>query len=264
MENHFSENLPILRRKAGHTQETLAEELGVSRQAVGKWEKGKTMPEANTLLTLAGLLGCSLDTLMLETLSRESISEPEPSGEELIKPEPEQAEDAAAFEAYNACMDRVAAMMGLGVGAIPVAIGNMIFLMALGFPEGASVGIILMGIAAAVSLIVFSGLKDEAFQEANPYVPDLYTERERFGFQRIFHLGCTGAVTAILADVAVFVFLGAILEGHERLSMALLGIFLFVLGLAIGTLTFLGLLSRKYEVEKGNGKRILKQARENG
>lgn len=36
----FSENLPQLRRRAGYTQEGLAEALGVSRQAVGKWESG--------------------------------------------------------------------------------------------------------------------------------------------------------------------------------------------------------------------------------
>ena len=36
----FSQNLPKLRRRAGYTQEGLAEALGVSRQAVGKWEAG--------------------------------------------------------------------------------------------------------------------------------------------------------------------------------------------------------------------------------
>ena len=45
----FSNNLPILRRRAGYTQEALAEAAGVSRQAVGKWEAGQSMPEAATL-----------------------------------------------------------------------------------------------------------------------------------------------------------------------------------------------------------------------
>ena len=44
----FSENLPQLRRRAGYTQEGLAEALGVSRQAVGKWESGQSLPEAAT------------------------------------------------------------------------------------------------------------------------------------------------------------------------------------------------------------------------
>lgn len=69
MTNHFPQNLSILRRQAGYTQETLAEALGGSRQAVGKWEAGQALPEAATLLTLADLLGCSLDALMRESLT---------------------------------------------------------------------------------------------------------------------------------------------------------------------------------------------------
>ncbi|WP_334308490.1 helix-turn-helix transcriptional regulator [Lacrimispora sp.] len=36
----FSEKLSLIRRSKGHTQEQLAEQLGVSRQAVAKWESG--------------------------------------------------------------------------------------------------------------------------------------------------------------------------------------------------------------------------------
>lgn len=259
MENRFSENLPILRRRAGYTQETLAEALGISRQSVGKWEKGQTMPEANTLLTLAGLLGCSLDTLVREELSGEAAEIPALPEEEPAAPEPEPMEgDMAVFEAYNICMDRVAAMMGLGVGAILASVGNMMFLIALGLSEGASAGIMLLGITAAIVLIIIGGITDEAFKREYPYVPDLYAQRERVNFRKVFDLGCAGSVGIILVDVAVFVFLGAILSGHRRMTMVLLGIFLAVMGLAVGILVFLGCLSQKYEV----GKRNEKQARE--
>ncbi len=43
--NRFSENLSQLRREAGYTQESLAEAMGVSRQAVSKWESGQAMPD---------------------------------------------------------------------------------------------------------------------------------------------------------------------------------------------------------------------------
>lgn len=259
MENRFSENLPILRRRAGYTQETLAGELGISRQSVGKWEKGQTMPEANTLLTLAGLLGCSLDTLVREELSEEGAIVPVLPGEEPAAPEPEPMEgDVAVFEAYDTCMNRVAALIGLGVGAILASVGNMMFLLALGLSEGVSAGGMLLGIAAAVLLIVAGGITDEAFKREYPHVPDLYTQRQRVDFRKVFDLGCTGSVGIILVDVAVFVFLGAILSGHRRMTMVLLGIFLTVMGLAVGILVFLGCFSQKYEV----GKRNEKQARE--
>lgn len=60
----LSETLYTLRRKAGLSQEELAEKLDVSRQAVSKWEQGKAMPETGKLLSIARYFGVSLDDLM--------------------------------------------------------------------------------------------------------------------------------------------------------------------------------------------------------
>lgn len=60
----FSENLRELRKERNLSQEGLAELLGVSRQAVSKWEQGEGYPEAETLLLLARELKVSLDRLM--------------------------------------------------------------------------------------------------------------------------------------------------------------------------------------------------------
>ena len=76
----FGENLMRYRRKAGLTQEALAEALGVSRQAVGKWESGATYPETEKLPLLADVLGCSLDALLRgdgEEEPEETDAEPE-------------------------------------------------------------------------------------------------------------------------------------------------------------------------------------------
>ena len=60
----FAENLQNMRKKNGLSQEELAEALGVSRQAVSKWELGEGYPEAEKLITLAETLKVSLDALM--------------------------------------------------------------------------------------------------------------------------------------------------------------------------------------------------------
>ena len=49
----FGENLQALRKRNGLTQEAFAEQLCVSRQAVGKWESGKGYPEMEKLLYLS-------------------------------------------------------------------------------------------------------------------------------------------------------------------------------------------------------------------
>lgn len=53
-----------LRKKQGLSQEELAEKLGVSRQAVSKWERSEASPDTDNLIALAKLYGLSLDELI--------------------------------------------------------------------------------------------------------------------------------------------------------------------------------------------------------
>ena len=60
----FGENLQLIRKKNQLSQEGLAEMLGVSRQAVSKWELGEGYPEVDKLLLLSKKLNVSLDNLL--------------------------------------------------------------------------------------------------------------------------------------------------------------------------------------------------------
>ncbi len=51
------EKILYCRKRAGLSQEALAERLGVSRQAVSKWETGEALPETGKLAALAAELG---------------------------------------------------------------------------------------------------------------------------------------------------------------------------------------------------------------
>ena len=61
---NFSEKLFQLRKKAGMSQEELAEQLEVSRQAISRWEMGTAMPDAPNLLRISTLFGISVDYLL--------------------------------------------------------------------------------------------------------------------------------------------------------------------------------------------------------
>ena len=60
----FHEKLQALRRQKGLTQEELATHMGVSPQAVSKWENDQTCPDISALPRLARLLGVSVDELL--------------------------------------------------------------------------------------------------------------------------------------------------------------------------------------------------------
>lgn len=67
----FAQRLKELRRRAGLSQEELASRLGVSAQAVSKWELALNLPETGVLVPLARLLGVSTDELLLSPVRRE-------------------------------------------------------------------------------------------------------------------------------------------------------------------------------------------------
>ena len=60
----LGEKLQELRKKAGMSQDSLAEQLDVSRQAVSKWERDEAMPETDKLLRIARLFGVTTDYLL--------------------------------------------------------------------------------------------------------------------------------------------------------------------------------------------------------
>ena len=62
----LGERIASYRKKAGYSQEGLAEQLGVSRQAVSKWETGEATPDAERIIALAKVLGVTTDALLLE------------------------------------------------------------------------------------------------------------------------------------------------------------------------------------------------------
>ena len=59
-----ADKLVQLRKEKGLSQEELAEKLGISRQAVSKWERAEASPDTDNLVTLAKLYGISLDDLL--------------------------------------------------------------------------------------------------------------------------------------------------------------------------------------------------------
>lgn len=67
----LSEKICYCRKKSGKSQEALAEQLGVSRQAVSKWETGEAEPELKKLRLLAEVFGVSTDWLLSDDESQE-------------------------------------------------------------------------------------------------------------------------------------------------------------------------------------------------
>ena len=67
----FADKLIQLRKKNGLSQEELADKVGVSRQAVSKWESAQSIPDIDKIIMLSGLFGVSTDFLLKDELEAE-------------------------------------------------------------------------------------------------------------------------------------------------------------------------------------------------
>lgn len=56
--------LKAYRKKNGYTQDDIAEKLGVSRQSVAKWERGESVPDIESVVSLAETYGVTVDVLI--------------------------------------------------------------------------------------------------------------------------------------------------------------------------------------------------------
>ncbi len=72
----LGEKLSKLRRENNITQEQLAERLGVSRQAISKWESDVSYPETDKLIQLGKLYNCSMDYLLKDEIEDEKSEPP--------------------------------------------------------------------------------------------------------------------------------------------------------------------------------------------
>lgn len=68
----LADKIVSLRKKAGWSQEDLAEKLGVTRQSVSKWEGAQSVPDMDKVVQMSRLFGVSTDFLLKDELEEET------------------------------------------------------------------------------------------------------------------------------------------------------------------------------------------------
>lgn len=112
----LNERIKAHRRAAGLSQEALAARLGVSRQAVAKWESGQSAPSTENLFYLAQIFGTTVDLLL-----------PPPGGAEPSPPLPESGAESPAASARSdpaAAVPDTAPAGGCAPDGAPVTCGG--------------------------------------------------------------------------------------------------------------------------------------------
>lgn len=111
----FNNKLKELRKEKNISQEQLANELNISRQAISKWESGKAYPDIDNLILLRKIFGVSLDELIME---EEEKVEENNSKQELI-----ESSEKGIFEDIDSEAEEFSVNLILGGFIIGIGIG---------------------------------------------------------------------------------------------------------------------------------------------
>ena len=118
----FPEKLYSLRKSRGESQEQLAEALGVSRQAISKWETGAAVPETDKLLLISRHFGVTVDSILKDE------AEPVAPSDETVPASP-----ISAVSVRKRLSSRgVAGLVLLAVGVLAALI---LIVVSVAFPE---------------------------------------------------------------------------------------------------------------------------------
>lgn len=81
----IKDNIIMLRKLNGYSQEEIAEKIGISRQAYGKWEKGETIPDVEKCALLATVYGVTVDSLIKSyEINGTTVIPPAPKGRHIF------------------------------------------------------------------------------------------------------------------------------------------------------------------------------------
>lgn len=257
----FADKLVNERKKNGWSQEELAERLGVSRQAVSKWEGAQAVPDIQKIIAMADLFGVTTDYLLkdeLEPRDYASIREiPTDTGLELTrKVTLSEANEYLKLEKDNS--GKVALGVSLCILS-PVLLISLLGLAECGrigiSPEAANglgVGILLLMVAFAVFLFIRCGIRSEPYSffenEAfeTEYGVDGMVKEKKSAYQQTHSLNVSLGVILCIISAVPLIILGVLGMGEDILCL-MVGLLLVLVAMGVNRLVASGIIWSSYE-----------------
>lgn len=224
----FSKNLQELRTSRGLSQEQLADKIGVSRQAIGAWESGKTMPEIDKVAQICKVFEVSADELLGELISKENQ-----------KPKFSKSH----YERENS---QISILKATGVAMILFGVAATIFQSAPRIADNPNDFFskinsiyVLFGVVLSLPMFILGNNKDEILKNrlksTRPTVSEIYSDQELEEIKTRKAIFTSLGVMTIVASVAV---LGA-LNAHSILKDGqAVAVMLAMIGVGVWNLIF--------------------------
>lgn len=254
----MADKITMLRKRGGWSQEELAERLGVSRQAVSKWESGTSLPDLDRIIKMSELFCASTDYLLKDEV--QEITLPEGDG----ATEPDGAYSLSLEEA-NDFMELTRQLAGRMAAAVALLILSPVCLIQLGgmaeyrmasITEGLAAGIgisvLLVLVAIGVGILISDGMKLSRYQHLEreelslQYGVKGLVERRRQEEERGYRISVVAGVVLCILGVIPLLLSGA-LELGDEITISCVSLLLILVAAAVFLFVRFGSIWSSYQ-----------------
>ena len=266
----LADKIVSLRKKAGWSQEELAEQLGVTRQSVSKWEGAQSIPDMDKVVQMSRLFGVTTDYLLKDEIEEQAAA--------LVEESPLRRVTMGQAADYLARRRAAAPKVAFAVLLCIVSPVTLLLLAAMSevqrFPisgnAAAGIGLCVMLVLLAVAVSIFlradADVRDYRFLEEEPFeteygVTGMVRQRQREYADTRTRYTTIGAVLYVLAAAPLFA--AVCVDGSDLLYVGAVGVLLVLVGIGCLFLVSAGVYSSAMErlLEEGDYARGQKKHR---
>ena len=266
----LADKIVSLRKKAGWSQEELAEQLGVTRQSVSKWEGAQSVPDMDKVVQMSRLFGVTTDYLLKDEIEEQAAA--------LVEESPLRRVTMGQAADYLARRRAAAPKVSFAVLLCIVSPVTLLLLAAMSevqrFPisgnAAAGIGLCVMLVLLAVAVSIFlradADVRDYRFLEEEPFeteygVTGMVRQRQREYADTRTRYTTIGAVLYVLAAAPLFA--AVCVDGSDLLYVGAVGVLLVLVGIGCLFLVSAGVYSSAMErlLEEGDYARGQKKHR---
>ena len=259
----LADKIVSLRKKAGWSQEELAEQLGVTRQSVSKWEGAQSIPDMDKVVQMSRLFGVTTDYLLKDELEEQTAAPVEEESSPLRRVTMAQAADYLTRRRAAAPKVAFAVLLCIVSPVTLLLLSAMSEVQRFPISENAAAGIglcvmlVLLAVAVSIFLRADAEVRDYRFLEEEPFeteygVTGMVRQRQQEYAETRTRYTTIGVVLCVLAAVPLFA--AVCVNGSDLLYVAAVGALLVLVGIGCLFLVNAGVYSGAMEqlLEEGD------------
>lgn len=252
----LADKIMNLRKKCGWSQEDLADQLGISRQSVSKWESGMSIPDLEKIVKMSALFGVSTDYLLKDELEEELPSETmDRDSEELHSVSLEEA------NTYMNLVKETAPKFALAVSSLIVSPVVLLLLGAIAetYPDrfsedvlsGIGIAILLLIVIAAVVPIILNSMRLSKYEYLEKekitlqYGVKGVVEKRKEDYEETYRNGIVIGVALCIAAVIPLILSGAFGAGNLA-AAGFVCLLLIIVSVAVNIFVTRGLIRESF------------------